>query len=256
MILGASEYASFLVKHGDQIGQHFDGRKLEFVERFCVGVIHRQVILCQSILQLLDGSNNSMAYEVALGIILRAMLLDSLLTLDLYVKIDSSSTDEIKSVSEKFCEEVLIDDASRSVSQSINNMAHSGVLSPDEQKKLLEKFPVKKNATRYGAGEIEKRLAHGNLKEYVNDIVRTYDIYSKYDHYNAFYFKLQKEPNKVKVERIVRSLRYIGHTLVYSSLILSHFHPEDETLSTLVSTVVQSTIADATNNVTNETGVD
>ncbi len=237
-MLSAIEYASFLVKNGIQVGQHFNGRDVQIVERYCLGIIQRQVQLCGTIKKLLDPQTAMISDEIAIGIILRALLLDALITMDLYIKMLKTPNVDVYSVLETFCNEVMIDDANQSLSRSIKNMSNSGVISQKQKEEFLSNIPCSKKTGKYTAGEIERRLAQGEFRNYVDDLSRIYDLYSKYDHYNNIYFRLQEEEITTKRERYTRALCYIIHSLATSSRILSFLNPSDDKLIELVDKVL------------------
>lgn len=186
--------------------------------------------------------------EFSIGIIYRAIILDTLICLNWMKDIENGKTnritfEELEANSLKYCNEYLSEGIKYAISSiETMNLNDNKSKNTDFYKLIVESYPEyfieysndgSKPKLKFGSGKPAKALLkqlqqHKDLNNASKIIYQSYDFLSKYDHFNIIYFDMinQKLSEKFKHYELVLE-SFVLH-LSNINYILSLFLKDDD----------------------------
>lgn len=227
------KHIEFFVNHISKTLNYFNNKEVSKIQLFTIGLLQRLKHTSTHLKLILKNIINIPELEFSAGISIRALLLDTLIALNLFkILIESEkaqcSKTELEEIVKKYCNEMLSDGLSTTISyaelsksvgfideaklkESYNNFAIS-------YKDYLEPHlsdgskPKLKFAKALKPKELFTQLAKtAELKE-ISKIYDSYLYYSKYDHFGILYFDILKSPIDERFMQLKKSIRIlVGH---------------------------------------------
>lgn len=247
------DYIDFIELNSKSIFEHITKIRENKIIYFCSGITKRLNDVITSSKVLFNQINENKNIEFSIGIIYRAIILDTLICLNWRKDIESGkinkiSFEELEANSLQYCNEYLSD----GIKHAMLNMEIVNLNEKDKSKvsnfyKLIvrnypEYFedyanngskPKLKFANAKGASSLFKQLQQNKDLEGASSLIfQSYDFLSKYDHFNVIYFDMidQRLQDKIKHYEIVLE-SFIIH-LLNLNYILSIFLKNDEFINT------------------------
>lgn len=203
------KHIDFFIEHIGKTLSYFNNKELTQIQFFAIGLLQR---LKNSSVLLKLALRNIVKYpelEYSVGIIIRALLLDKLIALNLYKlirtsEIENHSKELMEQVAKDYCVSRLADGLTTTIDYaqlsrdvkfidddklkaSYNNFAqkYKDYLEPHAGDGSKPKVRVPKVPT---TKQLFKELAGDNELQEISKIYDYYQLYSKYDHFNVLYF--------------------------------------------------------------------
>lgn len=218
------ENLTYIATQAEIAISRYDGKRHGYATLDTLGILERQMRICTGIIALSDDD------DLVTGILLRALLLDALVLIKAEDELEVFIAEKRLGKFNEYCQQFMFDDRDKAMIRSVQNMASTGRLSQSQAAPLLNKFsrPPGHSWLDINASKIEKQLAQGQRKTYVNRLVRVYDIYSKYDHYNRAYFDLKNENPESRRLRLRHSIEFLLHATARSIEIMCRMNQPDK----------------------------
>lgn len=204
------------------------------VEWFTIGMIQRLVFSSRSLKLLLTNYEESEEHEFAIGIILRAILLDGLIGLNLLLVLkESLNANDMKHSIEKvnsYCMAVLGDSLVNTL-KYFNGLHKDGLLELDALKDNFNEFTISysefleqpdgtdsmpvakyKISAASATGHFKQLSKDSDLRKIGRRFFDLYQIYSKYDHFGFLYHRLKNTDSSQKIGKIWSSIElFVNH---------------------------------------------
>jgi len=242
------KHLEFLQLSSDKTCQYFTGKEINTIQFFCLGLLRRiddTTTSTKVLFELLPINNK---HDFSIGIMFRALVLDTLISMNLYklikdLKADKKSPEETEEAIKVFCNTFLSDGLNTTLNhiqdaetfdmktpaetaQAFKNMGHL-------YKSFFDNYPDDGTRPNLKIKEISnaKKLFQNLAKSNeLKEISKVYDIYayfSKYDHFGIIYFTAINEPLsiKLKIYKNVIEIFIAHHALIHE--ILSEFSSND-----------------------------
>ena len=235
-----------MTKECDVISQEFNKKKVRGEEFFCLLMLKRLNSSCHSLRILMEGLNENGKSEYSCGIIVRSVLLDTMISINVMIKFldESEARDEnltnycsiwladslrhsIENVSELYqnkTKEVRIKIISNIVNRHPDFFDENTINS--EQPKLKKKFGKPENAA-----ELYRNIKDSDL-ERLSSIYEGYLFYSKYDHFGQMSYEISGNDMMMRIDFLNRSIDSFLYHLFYLIIILKSFNLENIILDT------------------------
>ena len=210
----------FLQTTSEKTNQYLSGKELSTIQFFCSGLLKRiddTTTSTKTLFELLPKNNK---YEFTIGIMFRALILDTLISMNLFKLIDElkkgkNSAEEAEAKVEEFCNTFLSDGLSNTLSY-IQDAETFGMKSPEDTARTFKNMgnvfkpffdnypndgtkPKLKFTKKHTAKQLFEILAKTeNLKE-ISKIYDTYSYLSKYDHFGIIYYNAIHEKLETKL---------------------------------------------------------
>jgi len=226
------QHLDFIIDLCGKTQKHFDKRKdLSSVQLVCIGLLERLSHSSLALKTLLKEIDSNRSLEYACGIILRSMLLDALIVLNVYNILLENEASE-KTLAEKeqtikeFCDTSLSDGLENTL-QYLCLAKKFNIINQDElgdrYKNLVDgkssffepytdksKQPMIRNDIEKPDRPIKlfKKIAS---KEEFKKLARVYDsylFYSKYDHFGILYYEISRQPYPKQLKRIREEIEF------------------------------------------------
>ena len=205
---------------------YYDNDEVNSVQLFALGLLKRLEHASMALKILLNNIGEVPQLDFSAGIIIRAILLDSLIGLNVYKIIKDNSLEKKTEKREEdlirnFCDSILADGLENTFKYIVNVRTFGFA---DKQKvemainhffKKYERFFEKyHNDGRMPKLKFEKAQSPNDLFKCIagdpqmKDISKIYDLYlaySKYDHFNILYFDVDQTEHSTKNKRLKRA---------------------------------------------------
>jgi hypothetical protein len=247
-----NNHLDFLEKTSGDTCRYLYPKQLTSIQTFCLGLLERLSHTTLTIKTLFQEMGKELKHEFGAGILTRALLLDTLISMNLYKLIkDSEAAEktepEIEAIVKEFCETILSDGLEKTFSyfksakefgfiddqqlkNSYNNMAviHKPFLNPhpgDGSK------PDLKHKQFYAPTKLFQNLANTADLKKVATLYDTYLYFSKYDHFGILYYQVIREDhgNKLKIYLNAIESFIAAHALLH--VVLAKYSANDEFLN-------------------------
>lgn len=235
-----------ITKECDAISKEFNQKKTNTEEFFCLVMLKRLNSSCHSLRILMQGLNENGKSEYSCGIIIRSVLLDTMISINVMIKFldESEARDEnltnycsiwladslkhsIENVS-KLYQNKTREDRMKIISNLIN--CHPDFFEEDtinnEQPKLKKKFRKPENAAA-----LYLNIKNSDL-ERLSSIYEGYLFYSKYDHFGQVSYEILRNDMIMRIDFLNRSIDSFLYHLFYLIIILKSFNLENKILDT------------------------
>jgi hypothetical protein len=237
----AQQHIEFFSSTIPTILNHYDGKEVNELQYFALGMLRRLEHGSISLKILLQNFEETPEVEFSSGLIIRALYLDMLISLNLY-KIfkenheKSASETEAKESVSIFCKTFLADGLDQTATY-LQQMVSFGFKTNKELQEAFNSF-AKSYPTYFsnhkgdgskpksiypkaaGPSELFKKLASDKQMKYISAIYDSYLYYSKYDHFGILYFETHLSSVQEKAKMINKALRmFIRHAaILYEAL--------------------------------------
>lgn len=240
------------IAHIDTIKQHSfktlgaaKGEKSNSLEIFLLLMLDRLHNSSKSLELLLRDYDKHPTHDFSIGIILRSVLLDTIITINLYNAIEENmnkTESEIKQILEERAELYLSDGFAHIVG-NLETDYNNGFISAEELKHaynslvgsytaFFEEYPFdgSKPKVRYKKQRQEQlndTIRKSPTLKNLTGIINRYEFYSKYDHFTFIHYEMMRQGGDAKKERIIASIEdVVIHSLILHTLI-REVYPED-----------------------------
>lgn len=234
----------FLKSSTDKTCQYLSGMEVNTIQLFCLGLLRRinDTTTTKVLFELLPDNNK---HEFSIGIMFRVLVLDTLISMNLYKLIKELDADNSKSSIEKeteiesFCNTFLSDGLS-SILNYIQQAQTWGMKTKEETEKtfknivgLFTRFfenynddgtrPKLKYSSKYTANQLFEKLAKDNDLKEISKIYDSYAYLSKYDHFGIVYFQAINEvlDSKLKIYSNTSEV-FVAHNALIHVLLARH----------------------------------
>lgn len=221
--------------------EYYDNKKVNEVQYFSLGLLRRLLHASQSLKILLNDVHKVPEVEFSSGLILRAILLDMLISLNFYKLIKDNllkklSDEEMKISTIEFCN-IFLADGLDQTAKYLQLAVSMGLKTEVELKEAFNIFaknysiyfenhfgdgtmPKSKFPKADGPTGLFKKLAGDNEMKWISGIYDTYLYYSKYDHFGILYYDTAIENHSQKIQKIEKATRmFTRHcTIIYDVL--------------------------------------
>lgn len=214
---------------------YFRNKKIDSIQEFALGLLDRLNKSSEALSLIVKRIDKNPNLEFSAGIIIRAMILDMILSLNLY-KILKDNLDkrlsgkELKALVEEFCNKVLADGLDNTA-KSLKAAKEFGYINERQLKQVYNNFAfnhqrfLKQHTgngemieSKYGKGDsptyLFKKLAEDSKMRKIAGVFDQYLYYSKYDHFGVLYFETLKsteEENKTRINKVIDL--FVNHCL-------------------------------------------
>jgi len=246
------KHLEFLQASSDKTCQYLSGRQINIIQLFCLGLLRRiddTTTATKVLFELLPKNNK---HEFSIGIMFRALVLDTLISMNLYklikdLEADNKTAEETEEAVKEFCNTFLSDGINATLSylqdaetfgmrtpaetaQAFKNM---GVVYkpffdnyPDDGTRPKLKFPKKPTAKL-----LFEALAKANGLNEISKIYDSYAYLSKYDHFGIIYYNAinEKLDTKLKIYSDASEAFVAHHALIH--VILARHSSNDEVIN-------------------------
>lgn len=245
------KHLAFFVTHISKTLSHFKDKELTETQMVCIGLLERLRNISIQLNLTLGNIEKLPHLEFSAGILIRAIILDNLISLSLFKLLadcekDVVPTNEINNIVKEYCNRILSDGLSGTLSyaelskelnfhdegqieKAFNNFAitYQGYINPhlnDGSKPVLKfkRFP--------NAKDLFKELAKTQELRELSKIYDAYLFYSKYDHFGVLYFDIINVDHSTKIKKLDTSINlFVRHQAILHG-ILFQFSNEDSFL--------------------------
>lgn len=220
---------------------HFDRTETKPAQFFALGLLRRLLHSSKSLKILLKNFTRNQEVAFSVGIIIRSLLLDMLISLNFYKLIKDNlangfSMEEIEIKLTEFCEKILSDGLKQTV-EYIEQSVGLGFNSKEDVAQAFNNFAKNyqyfftphigdgtKPKTKYKeppkAKQLFKNLAEDKDMRWISGVYDSYLYYSKYDHFGILYYDIIHENLGEKIRMIDRSVGLLTRhcTILYETL--------------------------------------
>jgi hypothetical protein len=228
------------------------------IQWFTLGMLQRLLNATVAIKVLLREFKKNNINDFAIGIIMRPILLDTHIGLNLLAILKSGLSSNLKNEElieklDRFCNGTLSDGLKQTLNYFEQKESYGFIATKElndiynvftakysdflEQKDGINTKPKTKNGLDTKANSQFQNLAKDNdMKEIGHRLYDLYSIYSKYDHFGFLFFDVNNSEKEVKSERIFASISmFVNH---YANLcdLLQRVTPND----TVITNIFQS----------------
>jgi len=192
------------------------------VQYFALGLLKRLLHASKSLSLSLKNFQNEPELDFSMGLILRAILLDTLIGLNFYKLLKDNlekgiTSEEMKASTLNFCDRILADGLDNTAAY-LQTATSLGLYTETDLKKAFNTFaksysdyfephqgdgikPKSKYPKAPGPSDLFKTIAVDLDMKTISRIYDLYLYYSKYDHFGILYFEVQKETLSEKIKR-------------------------------------------------------
>lgn len=186
-------------------------------------------------------------FDFSIGIVLRSLLLDYMIMLNVLEIMDRDNTPDVEKIKEMddFCLRMLSDSAIYALKYF---QANSDTLYGEKKKSILAQLvqnhpfcfepyandgsiPVLKVNKSYSQAELVKRLKNSEKYKHLSRKEDWYMYYSKYDHFGAMYLSLSAQHIAKQFDNMCSAIRELPYSLILMISYLCSVFPNNELLA-------------------------
>ena len=238
------KHLEFLQTSSDNTCQYLSGKEINTIQLFCLCLLRRiddTTTATKVLFELLPKNNK---HEFSIGIMFRALVLDTLISMNLYklikdLEADNKTSEETEEAIKEFCNIFLSDglnatlsyiqDAEtlgiRTAAQTAQAYKNMGMVYkpffnnyPDDGTRPKLKFTKK-----YQAKQLFEILAKANGLKEVSKIYDSYAYLSKYDHFGIIYYNAINEKLDAKIKIYSDALEaFVAHHALIHVILARH----------------------------------
>ena len=217
------EHLSFITNSSIRIGNYYGEKNVRSIEYICLGYIQRLRSYSKSIKILLEKEKDFVDVEVAIGIILRAQILDQITVLMLSDKIEKKSDDinvflarilsDGLSHTARYLEDIkhqtFVKENDYDINKALLNLEskYNEILFRCELPEIEYRFDTKQKLKPFSAKDEAGELI------YLNGMYDKYLWYSKYDHFGILFFEAFSSSTDSKIKYIENQIKEMTLTL-------------------------------------------
>lgn len=213
-----------------------------------MGLFERLYNSCLSLQLLFDKIDKVPQIEFTIGITTRALLLDALISMNLYriykdLRKQGKTREEIEAAAKLYCETILSDGIDKTfdylqmakdlgyiddihLQNSFNNMAvvHKPFLEAHNNDGTRPKLKIK---GYYSPTRLFKELAQTKDLKNVATLYDTYLFFSKYDHFGSLYYQAIREELPKKTNTYKNAFEAFVASMAFLHIVLEESFPND-----------------------------
>lgn len=248
------EILVYIIAETNTLTKHFSGTKLDdnHIRTFCLIMIDRLNLVCEGINECFDHYNENNKIEFTIGLSLRAVLLDYLITMVAHNQLKEDkeagkSNFDIGNKLNRYCQGYL----SEGIQKTFNHINLIGEEIDASEKAQVYSALYYSNPNLFHTyhhdgsepkliytstlqnKQLFEKIRNSKTFKKVAWVYHSYLYYSKYDHFGNMYYQLSRNHNVNKLqtmERAVTVLQAFMGSLVY---IMLHVYPDDTVLKNL-----------------------
>ena len=229
----------------------FDNKELKSSQIFALGLLERLYNASFSFSLQVENYQKFKQLDFSIGLTLRALILDSLISFNLYKIIydlekSSLPKNEIEEVVDEYCNRVLAD----GLQQTIKYFSSAKEINLIDDEKLTSIFTDIGNSYSFFLKDYKfdgtepkvrfekppsnpklfKRLAEDGDLQFLSQLYDAYSFYSKYDHFGILYFRLIRQNLERCLYQFKNCIRILLKHLVNLLFILNEFSDDNDSL--------------------------
>lgn len=244
-------HLKFLEKNSSDTCNYLYPKQLTSIQTFCLGLLERLSHTTLTLKTLFQEIQSDRKHEFSAGILTRALLLDTLISMNLYKLIKDSEAvgkpeTEIEASVKDLCETILSDGLEKTFSylksakdfgfineqqlkKSYNNMAvvHKPFLNPHFNDGTK---PTLRHKQFYSPTKLFQNLANTVDLKKVASLYDTYLYYSKYDHFGILYYQVVRVNHQNKLMIYLKAIKSFAAAHAFLHVILAKYSSNDEFL--------------------------
>jgi len=237
------QHLNFIQETAEATCSHFyEGPTVNAVQGFCISLLERLKHGTLTLTMLFEAMNHERAHEFSTGILTRALLLDTLIGMNLLLVLKKAESEEVSPEEREarilqFCNIMLADglgqtltylDSAREMgfisdgqlAESYTNFAHNHTPFfnnyPDNGSRPVLKYPKAD-----GPGKLFKNLAQHPELQNVAKLYDAYLYFSKYDHFGIMSSEIIREPWGSKMSTYLNVVEAFVADLTFLHVILA-----------------------------------
>jgi hypothetical protein len=246
------QHLDFLQKTSGETCSYLYPKELSSIQTFCLGLLERLSHTTLTLKTLFLEMEKELKHEFSAGILTRALLLDTLIDMNLFKLIKDAEAAgkpeaEIESLVKEFCETILSDGLEKTfaylksakdfgfideqqLKNSYNNLAvvHKPFLNPhpgDGSK------PDLKHKQFYAPTKLFQNLANTLDLKKVATLYDTYLYFSKYDHFGIMYYQVVREDHGKKLKIYLNAIEAFVAAQGLLHVVLAKYSANDDFLN-------------------------
>lgn len=214
------KHLEFLQASSDKTCQYLSGKEINTIQLFCLGLLRRvddTTTATKALFELLPKNNK---HEFSIGIMFRALILDTLISMNLFklikeLEAQGKTAEEKEEAVKELCNTFLSDGLNATLSY-IQDAETLGMRTSAETKQSFKYMgqvykpffdnypedgtrPTLKFAKKHTAKQLFEILAKSNDLKEVAKIYDSYAYLSKYDHFGIIYYNAINEKLETKI---------------------------------------------------------
>lgn len=245
------QHLNFIIDTLSKTNSYLYPKQLTSTQLFCLGLFERLYNGCLSFQLLFDRVDKIPQIEFTIGITTRALLLDTLISMNLYriykdLRKQGKSAEEIEAVAKLYCETILSDGIDKTfdylqmakdlgyideihLQKSFNNMAvvHKPFLEAHNNDGTRPQMKIK---GYYSPTKLFKELAQTKDLKNVATLYDTYLFFSKYDHFGSLYYHAIREDFSKKTDTYKNAFEAYVASMAFLHIVLEESSPKDDFL--------------------------
>ena len=244
-------HLEFLEKTSGDTCRYLYPNQLTSIQTFCLGLLERLNHTTLTLKTLFQEMQKELKHEFSAGVLTRALLLDTLISMNLYKLIKDCETAgkleaEIEVSVKEFCETILSDGLEKTflylksardfgfineqqLKDSYNNLAvvHKPFLNPHSNDGTK---PELKHKQFYSPTRLFQNLTNTADLKKVASLYDTYLYYSKYDHFGILYYQVVRERHGNKLKIYLKAIESFVAAQAFLHVIVDKYTPNDNFL--------------------------
>jgi hypothetical protein len=246
------EHLKFIISNSDEVSNYLYGKELSVTQTFCLGIIERLHHSSKTIITLLEKIEQEPSHEYSIGIITRALLLDTLTGMNLFkIFSESEALNEHKEITNEkatiFCEINLADGLSKTISYLADAKKY-GFINDNQLKEAYKNtvasksnffepyqnngtIPVLKHKKYFSPRQLFEILALDENMKRTASIYDAYLYFSKYDHFGIMYYEIIRQHKTEKENIYLEAFEGLVAHLAFLIIVLFKTLDTDEFLN-------------------------
>lgn len=226
---------------GATCSHFYEGPTVNPIQGFCISLLERLRHVTLTLSLLFEAMNRERAHEFSAGILTRALLLDTLIGMNLLLVLkkaesDGTSPEEREARILQFCNIMLADGLGQTLTY-LDSAREMGLISAEQLAESYTNFthnhtpffnnypedgtrPVLKYPKADGPGKLFKNLAQHPELQNVAKLYDAYLYFSKYDHFGIMASEIIREPLGNKIRTYVNVAEAFVADLTFLHVIL------------------------------------
>lgn len=245
------QHLNFIIKNSTEVCNHLYGKELSLTPTFCLGIIERLCHSSKTIKSLLEKIELVPSHESSVGIILRTLLLDTLMGMNLFKiycdsEVEGDSQEIIYEKSSIFCAINLSDGLSKTLSY-LTDAKKYGYINEEQLKEAYKNtvtsksyffepyhndgtVPVLRHRKYFSPQKLFEVLASDPNMKKTASIYDAYLYFSKYDHFGIMYYEIIRMDKMEKQRIYIEAFEALVAHLTFLIIILLKTFEKDEFL--------------------------
>lgn len=243
------KHLEFLQTSSDKTYQYLSGKEINTIQFFCLGLLRRvddTTTATKALFELLPKNHK---HEFSIGIMFRALILDTLISMNLFklikdLEAEGKTAEETEEAVKEFCNTFLSDGLNVTLSyvQDAETLgmrtAEETALSFKNMRHVYKPFfdnypedgtrPTLKFKKKHTAKQLFEILAKSNDLKEVAKIYDSYAYLSKYDHFGIIYYHAINEKLETKLNIYTNATEaFVAHIALIHVILARHSNNDE-----------------------------